>query len=384
MANGAVTLVLFQPAGLGAGDSTPKATTGAVLSILTVGEVTVTELPAMSETVTVWLTATPSALRVSGLVGAPAARPERVSVTVNGIVTLVLFQPAGLGAGNGAPNATTGVVLSILTVGEVTVTELPAMSDTVTVWLTAAPSALRVSGLVGAPGARPDRVSMTMNGAVTLVLFQPAGLGGGDGAPNATTGAVLSILTVGEVTVTELPAMSETVTVWLTAAPSALRVSGLVGAPRARPDRVSVMVNGAVTLVLFQPARLGAGDGAPNATTGAVLSSLTVTDLVVTRPTPLVAVHVSVAPVTGVSVVITGVAHPGDVAMPDSGSLTDQVTVTSELFQPARLGAGEVVTLTTGGVRSGSGTLMPMTNASDPTGPAGVWPGRVPEVEPAT
>lgn len=65
---------------------------------------------------------------------------------------------------------------------------------------------------------------------------------------------------------------------------------------------------------------------------GAVLSSLTVTETELDRPTLFVAEQVNVMPV--VSVLKLEVVQPVEEAIPDSGSLTVQLTVTSPLYQP--------------------------------------------------
>jgi hypothetical protein len=67
---------------------------------------------------------------------------------------------------------------------------------------------------------------------------------------------------------------------------------------------------------------------------GAVRSILTVTDAELERPSPFVTEQVSVVPCCPVSVVRVVVLQPLDEAIPDSGSETDQVTVTGPLFQP--------------------------------------------------
>jgi hypothetical protein len=94
------------------------------------------------------------------------------------------------------------------------------------------------------------------------------------------------------------------------------------------------------------------GDG--NVSVGAVRSIFTVTEAEFDKPAPLVTVQVSVVPSSGVSLLRVVVAHPLDEAIPDSGSETDQVTVTGPLFQPLLLALGVTADVATGGVVSWS------------------------------
>jgi hypothetical protein len=92
------------------------------------------------------------------------------------------------------------------------------------------------------------------------------------------------------------------------------------------------------------------GDG--NVSVGAVRSIFTVTEAEFDKPAPLVTVQVSVVPSSGVSLLRVVVAHPSDEAIPDSGSETDQVTVTGPLFQSLPLAPGVTEGVITGGVVS--------------------------------
>src|SRR5690349_2465925 len=84
-------------------------------------------------------------------------------------------------------------------------------------------------------------------------------------------------------------------------------------------------------------------------TTGGAMSILTTTESELVRPAPLVAVHVSVVPVVGVLKVV--LVQPVLEAIPDSGSVAVQVTVTGRvLFHPAPFGSGLTLTKITGGV----------------------------------
>jgi hypothetical protein len=85
-----------------------------------------------------------------------------------------------------------------------------------------------------------------------------------------------------------------------------------------------------------------------------VRSIFTVTEAEFDKPAPLVTVQVSVVPSGGVSLLSVVVAHPSDEAIPDSGSETDQLTVTGTLFQPLLLALEVTAGVITGGVASAS------------------------------
>jgi hypothetical protein len=82
------------------------------------------------------------------------------------------------------------------------------------------------------------------------------------------------------------------------------------------------------------------------------MSIFTVIEAEFDKPAILVAVQVSVVPACGVSVLRLVVVQPMDEAIPDSGSETDQLTVTGPLFQPLPLALGATVAVITGGVVS--------------------------------
>src|SRR5437773_695059 len=167
-----------------------------------------------------------------------------------------------------------GGVLSIFTGGEVYVAVFPATSATVTLPVTADPSTVSTRGLGAEVEASPDKASVAVKGTFTFVLLQPAALAAGAAAPKATIGGVLSVFTVGDMKVAELPAISVTVTGPFTEAPSAVSTSGLGTDVEATPERLSAVVKGKLTFVLFQPAPLGAGFATPKASVGGVLSML--------------------------------------------------------------------------------------------------------------
>jgi hypothetical protein len=88
-----------------------------------------------------------------------------------------------------------------------------------------------------------------------------------------------------------------------------------------------------------------------------VRSIFTVTEPEFDKPAPLVTVQVSVVPSSEVSLLTVVVAHPSDEAIPDSGSETDQLTVTATLFQPLLLAVGVTKGVITGAVVSASRKL---------------------------
>ncbi len=171
------------------------------------------------------------------------------------------------------------------------------------------------------------------------------------GAVTATDGGVASRITA-TAAATGLPATSAAET-GIVLAPE-VSIHGQVKAPPANgagtephtapatPDSESVTMP--VTV------RSGAENRAPRVgeaicTSGGVLSRLTVTLAVAELPAWSVAVPETVWPSPSV-VTVTG---SGQVAMPLPVSLQRKVTVTSVLFQPAALGAGEAVAWMAGG-----------------------------------
>jgi hypothetical protein len=83
-----------------------------------------------------------------------------------------------------------------------------------------------------------------------------------------------------------------------------------------------------------------------------VRSIFTVTETAFVKPAPLIAEQVSVVPPDDVSLLRVVVVQPVEEAIPDSGSETDQLTVTDPLFQPLPLALGVTVGVITGGVVS--------------------------------
>ena len=105
----------------------------------------------------------------------------------------------------------------------------------------------------------------------------------------------------------------------------------------------------AVTFVLFHPAAFGAGARVP-IIDGGVASRLIVTVLRLESPAPLVAEQVTEKP--AVSVVMDVGPHPVEDAMPDSGSIAFEVTVTLLTYQPFEPSVPAIVGVITGGVLS--------------------------------
>src|SRR4051812_2540043 len=94
----------------------------------------------------------------------------------------------------------------------------------------------------------------------------------------------------------------------------------------ARPEVASPAVIVATwTILWFGGQSVQSGAGSPE-TTGGVLSILTVTGTDIDNPARFVAEQVRVVP--GVSVVSMVSVQPDEDAMPDSGSITPQLTVT--------------------------------------------------------
>ena len=131
----------------------------------------------------------------------------------------------------------------------------------------------------------PEPESAQVKFTVTFELFHPLALGAGD-ATAVIVGGVLSIFTD---TVAEdvLPALSVTDPV-TGVMPSVVTVTAAGQVP-ARPESASEQVKVTVTLELFQPLALAAGDCAA-VMTGGVLSRLTVTLAVAVFPAVSVAV----------------------------------------------------------------------------------------------
>jgi hypothetical protein len=111
-----------------------------------------------------------------------------------------------------------------------------------------------------------------------------------------------------------------------------LLVTLTVKEPGTSPDSASAAVTVATcTSLLFEGEREHARAGIPEIN-GGVLSILMVTGTVVARPTALLAEQVRVTP--AVSPARSVGAHPVEEAIPDSGSVTVQFTVTALRYQP--------------------------------------------------
>src|SRR5262245_10089308 len=86
---------------------------------------------------------------------------------------------------------------------------------------------------------------------------------------------------------------------------------------------------------------------ARNVTVGGRMSLLIVALCEAVRPLPFVAEQVTVVPL--VSALSVRPSQPAEDAMPDSGSLTSQLTLTAPVYQPARPAGPETFALITGG-----------------------------------
>ena len=144
------------------------------------------------------------------------------------------------------------------------------------------------------------------------------------------------MLTPPTVTDAELPALStqEPVLDWLV--PSVEIVCGLAG-PVDTPERVSVQLKVTVTSPLFHPDEFGEGEAEPDIT-GGVSSILIVSEMEFVSPAPSVALQIKTVPL--VSAERIAGEHPDEESIPDSGSVTVQVTLTLTLFHPLMLAPG--------------------------------------------
>src|SRR5258708_7282387 len=279
--------------------------TGGVLSSLIVTETElVNPAPLVAEHVT-----TVPAVSVEMVVAAHPvllATPDMGSDTAHVTVGLVLFQPAVLGAG--------------VTVG--TITGGDGSSFTVTETVAVNPAILVAEQVKVVPAVSADTVLLVQpvvevtlepgEGSVTLQLtvtgelvFQPAPFGAGLTVGTMTGGVLSMLIPLAVATALTLPAFAVQVPLADNPVPSVLSVTGAV--QLAMPERASVPVNVTGTLVLFQPAPLGAGD-AVAVTVGRVMSILIVADTEAESPAPSTAVHVNVVPAVSV-VRVTG-SHP--------------------------------------------------------------------------
>ena len=109
-----------------------------------------------------------------------------------------------------------------------------------------------------------------------------------------------------------------------------------------------------VTSLVYQPLSPSVPAAARATPAGPVLSSLIVTEAELGNPAPFVAEQVTVWPVVSeLSVVLS---QPEDDAMPDSGSLTFQLTVTLLVYQPLAPAVPVTEGVMTGGVASAAET----------------------------
>jgi len=100
------------------------------------------------------------------------------------------------------------------------------------------------------------------------------------------------------------------------------------------------------------------------AATGGVLSIFIVTELEVDTPEPFFAEHVSVTEAVSLARVV--VVQAVEEAMPDSGSVTLQVTVTLLRYHPLLPSVPVIWGMMTGGVVSGNGTPFILITVTPP------------------
>src|SRR5262245_8700618 len=112
----------------------------------------------------------PSADTVMGLVCVACEKPDRVSVTVNGMLTFELFQPAAFGAGENPPKVANGGFVSFLTV--IVSVEVPPSEVAVQVSCTPAVSSVTVVEEHPFDDVTADSSSMTDHCTCTLLRYQ--------------------------------------------------------------------------------------------------------------------------------------------------------------------------------------------------------------------
>ena len=191
----------------------------------------------------------------------------------------------------------------------------------------------------------PDRSSAKFQWMVTSSLYQPSALALLVAAP-LIRGDVLSMLMPVTWAVAWLSATLSAVplTDWLAPSPLSVVSDGQLLMPESASEQLKLTD----TSELFQPLAFGAGVRAP-LMLGGSLSTWTLTDPIPMCPSQSVAFADTVVTPLVVRVVAEGC---GPIASPVSPASALQVRVTSVLFQPALLGAGESVPITAGGVLS--------------------------------
>src|SRR4051812_10977914 len=212
--------------------------------------VNVAELPALSVTTTWPLTAAPSALSTRGLAMLVDARPDIASLRVNGMLTLVLFQPYEFGVGVGLPNVSTGGVASRFTVTDAFAVPPPEVTLQPSTTPTVSASTTRVSQPVFATMLAGDSSMFQLT--CTSLRYQPL-LPAMPTTTGCTLGALRSMLMGGVANVAWLPATSVTTTEPLRLAPSPPMTTGLGALVAATPDNASLAANAKLTSPLNQP-----------------------------------------------------------------------------------------------------------------------------------
>ena len=279
------------------------------------------------------LNAAPATVAATPLQVAPMS-PESVSVTVPEIVCEATVTIAPF---TGAEMPIDGMVLSSFTVTDA-VAVFAALSVTVpeTAWLAVSVDTTTGAGHVSG-GVPPAQVKAT----VTLDLFHPAALGGG--VTEVVIVNPVGLKVTGMEVVAEFPAMSVARTAMVFGPATSVTVHDRLDWARVAGEPLQVTLEMPESESVTVPAT-GTGEAvmvAPDVgeaivVVGGVLSILSVTESVAVWPALSVAVREmtwfapSVVVTTGWGQV-TGAVPPAQV----------KVTVTSELFHPAALGAGE-------------------------------------------
>lgn len=264
---------------------------------------------------------------------------EMLGLQVNVTVTLESFHPAVLGTGE-TDAEMVGFACSRFTLADA-VAEFPATSVAVpeTGWLAPSVENKVEDGQV----ATPDNESLHAKLTVTGLVSHPLEFGAGERF-GITVGGVLSSL-ITTVAVAVAPAASVTVPLTGMLAPSVETtcVVGqlVIGAPPG------VQVKLTVTLVLFQPAELGPGEGTAMMV-GGVFEMFSVICAVAELPATSVAVPFTTWPEPAVEITCGAVQEE----IPESASAQRNVTVTEDVFHPAAFGAGDALAVMVGAVLS--------------------------------
>src|SRR5205823_1726506 len=269
--------------------------------------------------------------------------PEVPSLPTNEIVSAWLYQPLASGF-LPAVGVTVGAVASYLRPND-RVVLLPARSRQMPV--TDAPASSGPEYVCGAEHeSSPEATSPPLKLTATAWLYQPFESAARPAFDPVTCGAVASYLSPSEAAPT-FPALSEQVPP--SEAPAVSGPAYVFGATHeSTPDVESLAPKETDSAWLYHPFASGTRAGVA-VTEGGVLSSLNVL-LTTVSPPSLVAEHVSFVP--RVSAVRVTASQPLVEMITDSGSTTDQLTVTLVVYQPFAPSVPKTWGVTTGGVGS--------------------------------